>query len=183
MRNHRFQQALKVFLLIFVLSGISDLCSAQNISIGATNLLPDMISMPPSGVQGVRVDVKPVDLLEYLRGVCRAELGVMGSVPGGTLSDAQRKEAYRALAIAAATNLAKKAKGATAVTVQNSEDFQTYLPRSAPIIPPVVNILIDEAVTETGLKNVIFYLGNMAEARYFHWDCQRVHFECRRMQI
>lgn len=133
MRKNCFHKILNALLLIFVQGGVSSFCFAQNINIGTTNLLPDMISMPPAWVQRVRVDVKPVDLLEYIRGVCRAELGVIGPVPGGTLSDVQRKEAYRALAIAAATNLAKKAKGASSVMVQNSEDFQTYLPASAMI--------------------------------------------------
>ena len=161
-KTHGSFDLAKIAGLFMSASMIMAPCFAQDISIGATNKLPNTVSMLPATIQRISVKADTVPVLEYIRGVCRAEIGVIG----GALTDSQKIELYKAQAIAAATYLARRTGGATTIVVLNSESFQTYLPRKE--FSDSVNFLIDSAVNETNVNNAVFFLGSLAETLYFN---------------
>lgn len=162
---------IKAVSLILLLSFSLGTARAQEITIGSTNFLPGTVLMPYAKIQDKDVPASTVSLLEYIRGVCRAEIGYIGlSQSGVALTDSQKIELYKAQAIAAATYLARRAKGASTVMVLNSEVFQTYWRRdNVPLdYATEVNSLIDSAVNEGNVSNAAFFLGSLAETLYFN---------------
>lgn len=138
---------------------------AQNITIGTKTLPAEVTITNTALIQGHKIYSHTYELLDYIRGVVRAEMGKLETPPGADdLTPDQKKKAYLAQAIAAATNLA--AKGSD--TVLNSEEhFQTFLPSG--ILGAAIDTLIDEAIPDVETaKQIIFYKGRVAEAKYFH---------------